>query len=1130
MHRASLLPFCVVALLGLVYLTGAGAEYSWQKAQAETIPTGDLKWSPRPLEFSPGDEVRYIDFENGDDNNDGLTRRTPWKHHPWDPEATGRAAEGSGPITYVFRRGVDYRGDLLADESGEEGNPIRLTASDPDPASSHCWGEGEARILGSTRLPSSWVKATRIEHPRRLPEPQKVWAIDLGALGLLTEENQIEIRHANRGWTNTIRMPYVGLFRVEPDGTSHSQHNARTPDWQPGNDNFVLDYWHKMDGAKNLRDGDRLLKKGIWDEDVLKGHPQDYFTGGYIWPQYGHFMGGPMPRRIEPTTETRDGQEIPMYNPEEGAIYTGCYGNWAKNLRYMIENLPQFLDSAGEFYFDQSTGFLFYRPEEGEDPNDLRLEFSTVANGVIIPDQSHIEVSGLTFRYQTSNGVSIGGNVEDVTVENCAFQDILRYGVRQSFANWRVHEEPEFATELRVTDCDFQNIWETAIEMTASRVHDKILGHIEVLRNNVYNSGMRDKGNVQSAVPTINLKYMVTGEIAGNIVRRCFGSGIMVSGSQRGNTSRVSCEHPLSRVLVHHNKTEDTALGVNDYGGMSLWQGGSIYCYSNVIGNSPGFMPAGITMFGGREMNLSYPLYLDGAYKVFCFNNIVWARSNDTKNQKYATRTPGYFMVFGFLNQFVNNTLYRHGDGVGGSSGHRNDVLGNVFSDIKKAFIAHDRSGDPSLVGGGDTGASGRRGVPTLAYANNVFYGEAKAGRLLRPNEPAGYPEGIQADTVEELARMMQDFPIRYGQLGWRTGENPIVGKPTPGPVEDLSEVDFRPTEDSAALDAGVKYFVPWSLYGTVGEWNFNESHADPDTVLDYSWYMSKAHYNRNIYEFIPSEDLRINDASLKDFVRSPSEDWAAGAMIFDGNRYGSVPDEFMRRDITLPMVWTDRRGRTRVRSPLPEKHWSVPEPTSGKGGNAEYAEDAVLRFPGEERKTLIIGKENLLVEANLRVQSGQTGGAILGKHDGRSGYRLFVNGAAEAEFQISSGGRHASVATRAPINDGRWHHVLAEVDRKSGRMTIYLDGEVSGEATGSLPADASLDNRSDFLVGKAHDDTGYLRGAIDFMRVCRGTLEDAQTDIAELYEWQTNGPFLRDFRGNEPVGRRDAGAIERVD
>ncbi len=1121
MFKARWLTVSLIVCALFASLEASGAEYSWQKLQAEPTPTGDLKWSPRPFEFTPGDEVRYIDFENGDDSNDGLTKGTPWKHHPWDSEATGKAAQASGAITYVFRRGVDYRGNLVADESGEPGNPIRLTC-DPD------WGEGQARIMASTRLPAQWVRATTMEQPDRLPEPEKVWAIDMAEIGLLNEDGKLYQRH-RKHWKDAVQMPYVGLFLVDEDGASHTQHNARTPDWQPGNDNFVLDYWHRMDGAKNLTDEKGLVRKGIWDEEVLQGHPPDYFTGGYIWPQYGHFMGGPMPRLITETTKTKRGTEIPMYNPEEGVIYTGCYGNWAENLRYMIENLPQYLDSAGEFYFDEETGLFFYRPEEGQNPNELRLEYSSIANGVVIEDRSHIEISGLDFRYQTTHGVAIGGNVEDVTIRNCVFQDILQYGVRQSFANWRVHKEPEFADRLRVTDCDFRNIWETSIEMTAARSHDKVLGHIEVMRNRVHNSGVRDKGNVQSAVPAINLKYMVTGKIAGNILSRCFGSGIMVSGSQRGNTSRLACDHPLSRILVHHNKTEDTALGVNDYGGMSLWQGGSIYCYNNNIGNSPGYMPAGITMFGGREMNLSYPLYLDGAYKVFSFNNIVWARSNELQKEKYATRTPGYFMVFGFLNQFVNNTLYRHGDGVGGSSGHRNDVLGNVFSDIEDAFIAHDRSGDPSLVGGGDTGASGRRGVPTLAYANNVFFGEAKAGRLLRPNEPAGYPEGIQADTVEKLAQMMQDFPIRYGQLGRRTEKDPIVGKATPGPVRDVSEVDFRPAEDSAALDSGVKYFVPWSLYGTVGEWNFNENHADPDTVLDYSWYMSKAHYNRSIYEFIPSEDLRINQASLEDYVPSPSEDWVNGAMVFDGGRYGRVPDEFMRKDITLPMVWTDRKGDTRVRNRLPEKHWIVPEPTSGKGRQAKYADDAVLRYPGDERKTLVIQTENMLVEANLRVDEEHKGGTILAKHDGRSGYRLFINQDGAAEFQISSGGTHGSVATARQINDGEWHHVLAEVDRQTGRMTIYLDGKQSDQTRASLAPDASLDNRSDFLVGRADDGSHHLEGAIDFMRVCRGTLEDAQTDIAELYEWQTNGPFLRDFCGNEPVGKRDAGAIEPV-
>ena len=105
---------------------------------------------------------------------------------------------------------------------------------------------------------------------------------------------------------------------------------------------------------------------------------------------------------------------------------------------------------------------------------------------------------------------------------------------------------------------------------------------------------------------------------------------------------------------------------------------------------------------------------------------------------------------------------------------------------------------------------------------------------------------------------------------------------------------------------------------------------------------------------------------------------------------------------------------------------------------------------------------------------------------------------------------------------------MLAEIDRKTGRMSIYLDNELSGQVTAEIGGEASLDNGADFVVGKnPAGDTDYFRGVIDFLRVCRGTLEDSVTDIAEVYEWQTNGPFRRDFFGNDPVGRRDAGAIE---
>ena len=69
-----------------------------------------------------------------------------------------------------------------------------------------------------------------------------------------------------------------------------------------------------------------------------------------------------------------------------------------------------------------------------------------------------------------------------------------------------------------------------------------------------------------------------------------------------------------------------------------------------------------------------------------------------------------------------------------------------------------------------------------------------------------------------------------------------------------------------------------------------------------------------------------------------------------------------------------------------------------------------------------------------------------------------------------------------------------------------------------------SLKNNDDLIVGKG------LPGAIAFLRISQGTLRDADTTIDELYAWEFDGPFLRDFMGVKPVGKRDAGAFQHAE
>ncbi len=123
-------------------------QWSWQEPQAKVLPTGDLEWAPKAFEFKPGESVRYIDFESGNDANDGLSKQTPWKHHPWDPNAGGQAAACKGAHTYVFKQGVVYRGELNAHESGTAADPHH---PDPGPVLGRGAG-GHLRFRGGDGL------------------------------------------------------------------------------------------------------------------------------------------------------------------------------------------------------------------------------------------------------------------------------------------------------------------------------------------------------------------------------------------------------------------------------------------------------------------------------------------------------------------------------------------------------------------------------------------------------------------------------------------------------------------------------------------------------------------------------------------------------------------------------------------------------------------------------------------------------------------------------------------------------------------------------------------------------------------------------------------------------------------
>ncbi len=293
-------------------------------------------------------------------------------------------------------------------------------------------------------------------------------------------------------------------------------------------------------------------------------------------------------------------------------------------------------------------------------------------------------------------------------------------------------------------------------------------------------------------------------------------------------------------------------------------------------------------------------------------------------------------------------------------------------------------------------------------------------------------------------------------------------------------------------IDRGVKVFVPWGLARTVGEWHFRLHPRDPSTVLGYDAYIQpfhKHHEHLRLNSAVPKNNLHGDGFTAAMYMESPLESWVKSALRFDRAHYLSLPHATLIRDFKLE---------------------------SGRGKRRK-----VETVSGSKRKTVDMSTNNFLMEVILMAEPD---GMIAGKIDEKAGYALMVNPAGKVALMLRSGGAQAVTTSSVSIADGRWHHVLAEVDREEGAVTFYIDGQKAVAMTaGTLPAASeSLSNTADFVVGKG------FAGAIDYLRVSRCTLSEAATSIDELMAWEFNGPHLYDFAGRPPTGGvRDAGALE---
>ena len=1009
--------------------------WEWNRPQAAVGETGDLSWAPQPFRYEAGTSVRYIDFATGDDANPGTDRAKPWKHHPWDAAATGTARSCSGVQTYVFKRGTVYRGALASRESGTAGDPIRLT-SDPS------WGAGEAVISGAERV-TGWTKgADRAD----IPQGAGVWWVDLP----FTPRNVWAQDDADAGGFARVALARTPNWTVsDPEDVMSVWWTWEQPEWWTGK--WQIDHVGKTWNAKRAHLG--------VDTKHLD-QPEDYYVGATVRTEYGIVMGTPFPTQVEAFDSQRKGLVFQ-------GIWTGDSEKILTGNRYYLEDKPQYLDSAGEFWFEKKGdgGRLHLRLPDDRDPNATAVEVARNANLIDSTGLEEVVATGLTFRHTNTPwelwqpgwggpdvvnaAIRVRGTCRGLRIANCRFADLAGRALVVDAS------KPEAAFDrLAFTDNDLLRLDHGMIDVQCGGK-----GDAQVLRNRTRLTGGRPYR--QSHGHGLMVGFPETMHVAGNIMERSYGAGIFVFGGKGSGERR---DVALSRSLVHGNRVVDSLLAANDWGGIETWQSGPFYVFNNISGNANGYWNWAKGRPGNSRLGFAY--YFDGSFKNAVFNNVAWGLTSDPASTRCANAA-FYQATPTIGNDFFNNTASRFWVASNWSpAGGRSLFLGNLFDDISGTVFQHGQLKE-------DTGpAPAQYPSDSIGLARNLFAG--CSGTTFGHFEADGRR---YADLAAMQAALAERKPLA-ADIGTVVAESP---------VRDAEKRDFRPKAGSLLIDGGARLFVPWAIGRTVGEWHFRRNNTDPSIALDDHWYAAPYLVRREDYHLAPTWPLRGEGITAASYGPGPLEDWTDGALTLDGKAQRLV---LPQAEMEKPYIYEDQGPKT---------------------------------VAGKQLATPDIDGTDLFIEAYVKPAKDATG-TLAAKLDGATGYRLALNKAGGATLTLASGSAVVHAASGARIADGTWHHLVAELDRGAGVARIYTDGVRTAEVAVPFASGGSLSNGADLVAG-----AGFA-GSFEYLRIARSSLAASRTTIEELYDWEFDGPHLRDFAGHAASGaRRDAGAFEFV-
>lgn len=789
-----------------------------------TTPTGTVYFDDLAVMFAAYKDL-WVDASKGVDTAEGTSADAPLRTIN---AATTLASAG----TTVHLAPGDYRESVAVPTDGASDKPLRIVATG---------GRNSARVMGSE--PASSVGWVRLTDPGEIAlgagvdvATASIWKADLAAWALKAPPRFVVVR-ATDGAVTRLALAREPDWQVQTEWKNHvfwwdaeggTAPSACDPvaqddcDIPERSDRYLVDY-HSDTEPAGIEAGSLA---SLGDVTGATAYVKDCMTGFYMYR-----------RRV---AETPEAGKVRLEKLPEG--YTeGCwfdhnpaYPALGLHSKYYLEGLSKFLDTPGEWYFNEASQTLYVWTPDGKSPDQAGVEISVRDTGVELSNRSWVELVNLDVELFQEDGIKITNGEEKDKSHGLTLSGL---DIGWSTRGLKVAQGPKKGSA--------DDVQIRGLTLRDSRIHDmESLGiyywsgsgkdfarpgitDSRFFRNELARIGFRDNEQGSVAVGFGRADHLL---FQANHVHHIAHTCVSVDQAQTSSTQGFSLPPEAiltGDILVKGNLFENCVLNAGDASGLGFWGALADYSHTfrdtlavgNVSRNNIGY-----TWVSDKRQNWMYHgkggmgYYINFAGGMHFFRNIAYNNGLDA-----------FMQSEGWIDQPVviaNNTFAGsvNGYSMSGDQAYSKqnvgfDSVNNIFLHLRRFAMG---AGDPAVLKGkvsidnnlyhlvgwepwpqhtpgilaGDLLGTGYQEIPTLEEVRSKMGFELHG--VSGDPKLAGFDPSVEDGTWQDFRlTASSDLAIDKGQ-------------PLPAPLAAvLTKFSIDPGQKGAALDIGAIEFDP---------------------------------------------------------------------------------------------------------------------------------------------------------------------------------------------------------------------------------------------------------------------------------------------------------------------------------